>query len=192
MEHPRDEIELFRKLKDDDLTAFNEIYLLYSKKVLNFAYSFSISVPDAEEIVQDTFLKLWQKRDYIDLGKSIGSLIFVIAKNLVLNKIKHYSLDKEHLKKYFQELPKDSYLGIEEKLNFNEVESVVNQIIAGLPEKRREIFILNRFKGLTYREIAQHLNISQGTVEKQMKKALETIHDKFGVYFKLLITIFFI
>ncbi len=192
MSHSRDDIELFSRLKNDDLAAFNKIYNRYSQKVLNFAYSFSISIADAEEIVQDTFLKLWQKRDYIDLGKSIDSLIYVIAKNLALNKLKHYSLDKEHLKNYFREVTTAPYSDIEEKLNYDEVEAAIKKMIENLPERRREIFVLNRFKGLTYKQIAYHLNISEGTVEKQMKKALDTIHDKFGIYFKILIAIFFI
>ncbi|MCG8307350.1 MAG: RNA polymerase sigma-70 factor [Cytophagales bacterium] len=192
MSHSRDEIELFKRLKKDDLAAFNQIYQNYSKKVLSFSYSFSISLHDAEEIVQDTFLKLWQNRSKLDLTRSFDSLIFVMAKNLVLNKIKHYSLDQEHLKKYFIGVRKEYNLATEEKLDFDEVQSVINQIIEGLPEKRREIFILNRIKGLTYKQIAEHLNISQGTVEKQMKKALDSIHEKYGKYFKVLTVIFFL
>lgn len=191
MNHPLKTIELFKRLRDNDLSAFNEIYTLYSRKVLHFAYSFSISREDAEEVVQDTFVKLWRKRDTIDLQKSVDVFIFVIAKNLVLNKIKQYSTNRDHLKRYFSGLGTITDNSLEEKLNFKEIESIINDIIEELPEKRREIFKLNRFKGLTYLEIAELLEISPGTVEKQMKKALETIHEKFNLYYKLFLFFLF-
>lgn len=192
MNRPYEKIDLFSRLKDNDLSAFNEIYNIYSKKILNFAYSFSISLEDAEEIVQDTFVKLWKKREYLDLSKSAEALIFVIAKNLVLNKIKEYSVDRERLKSYFNSLEERLDSSLEEKLNFKEIESILNEIIEELPEKRKEIFKLNRFKGLTYKEIAKFLDVSPGTVEKQMKKALETINEKFGAYVKLFFLLSFL
>lgn len=181
-------IELFRRLKNNDLAAFNAIYTIYSRRVLSFAYSFSISLEDAEEIVQDTFVKLWKKRDYLDPGKSADALLFVIAKNLVLNKIKQYSLDRTRLSQYCQNKT-DEHDSLEEQLNFKEMEVILDRIIDELPEKRREIFKLNRINGLTYIEIAKSLDISPGTVEKQMKKALETIHEKFRDYYKLVVVV---
>lgn len=178
-------IKLFSRLKKDELAALNEIYKLYSKKILKFAYSFSISLEDAEEIVQDTFVKIWANRKNIDLQKSIDAYLFVITKNQVLNKIKKRALDDEAIKRHFNNTVEKHYSQLDEIIDYRESKAIIDKIIDSLPEKRREIFILNRFKGLSYREIASLLNISQGTVEKQMTLAIKTLKSKLSAYDKI-------
>ncbi|UII27685.1 RNA polymerase sigma-70 factor [Fulvivirga maritima] len=174
-------IESLKRLKNGDILAFNFVYDLYYRKVFHFAFSFSVSSEDAEEIVQDTFVKLWEKRGELDTEKSLNALLFKIAKNLALNKLKYNDSTKKRIDRYTL-YQKTSCNTIEERINFKETRKVLNQAIADLPEKRRRIFTLNRIKGLTYREIAEFLNISAGTVEKQMKKALELVYQRIGNY----------
>lgn len=186
MQIPFDHIGLFERLKEDDEGAFDQIYNLYSRKILNFAYSFSICIEDAEEIVHDTFIRLWTIRRDLDLNKPVDSLMFVIAKNLTLNKVKQYGTARENLKKYFRE-KEDVFYQLEDAINFHESKALLDKIIGNLPEKRRQIFMLNRYDGLTYREIAAKLGISLGTVEKQMKKALDTISEDFSALSNLIL-----
>jgi len=186
MQRPFDYTGLFKRLKEDDQAAFDQIYNLYSRKILNFAYSFSVCMEDAEEIVHDTFIKLWTIRRDLDLSKPVDSLMFVIAKNLTLNKLKQYGAARENLRKYFRE-KEEGFYQLEDAINFRESEALLEKIIANLPEKRRQIFMLNRYEGLTYKEIAAKLGLSLGTVEKQMKKALDTISEDFSAMSNLII-----
>lgn len=175
-------LNLFKSLKEDNLSAFAKIYTSYSKQILNFAFSFSLRKEDAEEIVQDTFIKLWTKRGNINENRSVESFLFTISKNLIIDKIRKITLDKGHLALYFSEKEAVMNKSVEEKVNFEELQSILTDIISALPTKRRRIFELNRFHDMTYKQIADSLNISSGTVEKQMNLALKTIKVKLAHY----------
>ncbi len=184
-------LQLFLRLKEGDLTAFNSIYRLYGRKVLRFAYSFSISREDSEEIVQDTFVKLWTNREKFDPNKSIDAYLYVITRNEVLNRIKKRATNEELIKTYFKTTSLFSPAS-DEILDFKEFEASIHEIINTLPAKRREIFKLNRFDGKSYREIAVQLNISQGTVEKQMAKAIHAIKGKLAPSGKATLLVFLV
>jgi RNA polymerase sigma-70 factor (ECF subfamily) len=183
-------VNLFRSLKNSDLSAFGEIYALYNRQVLNFAISFSLSRVDAEEVVQDTFVKIWIKREELDENKSVEALIFTITKNLIIDKIRKIVATKENIKSYCLESACLSANCVKDEVQFEELQTIINNAVLSLPEKRRRVFELNRFEGMTYKQIADYLNISIGTVEKQMNLALKTIKSKLTSY-DILIFLFF-
>lgn len=169
---------LVSRLKNDELEAFNEIYNLYFRKLIKFAYGFSITMEDAEEVVHDSFIKLWDKRKLLEEKKSLDAFLFVIARNVIIDKIRKYNLDKSHLEHYFNAQLIQPKNRLEEQIHYEELDELISGIIAELPPKRKLIFELNRYKGMTYKEIAHHLNINVGTVEKQMSKALHKLKEK--------------
>lgn len=131
----------------------------------------------AEDITQDTFIKFWNKIDTVKEGGE-SAYIYQIAKNLLIN-----SGQKEQVKLKFRQSVKR---GIDSQnpqflLEEKEFKNRIEQAISDLPEKQKEVFLMNRIDGLKYREIAERLSISQKAVEKRMHLALlklKTIHKK--------------
>lgn len=180
--HRHNARDIYKCFKEGDVSAFEKIYALYSRQVLNFAFSFSICMEDAEEVVQDTFVRLWDKRSCIDEHRSVEAFMFTIAKNLVIDKIRKIAVDQQQIRRYWVQREPLIEESIDDKVNGEELNSIIADIILTLPPKRRRIFELNRFHHLTYRQIAELLKVSPGTVEKQMNAALKTIKAKLVSY----------
>lgn len=163
-------------MKAGNSFAFERLYSKYSKKLYNFAFNISKSKEDSEELVQNVFMKIWETRSEIKVELSFGSYIFRIAKNMLLNQLKKRINDKVYLD-YLLAIPEDIILPIEQEINFLELNLEIERLIGELPEKRREIFLLSRHDGLSYREIAEKLNISVNTINTQISKSLEYIRN---------------
>ena len=189
---------LIKLLVAGDVEAFKTVYRRYFQKVLHFVYRFSLDKEDAEEVVQDVFVKLWNKRTTLDAEKNLDVFLYVVAKNLVIDRIRKYVATKKHLHLLYHTSQNGSLQNATEQLvNFYELKETLDRLIDTLPARRRMIFKLNREKGLSYKEIADVLNISQGTVEKQMSRAIHSLKDKLAsqyyihVDLLLLITLLF-
>ncbi len=139
---------------------------------------------DAEEIVQDVFVKFWEKCSSLSPDSSIKSYLYRSVHNSCLNAIKHEKV-KDGYKQHVIQFLESSY---QDDVEFNDPDVIRNRIhgeIDKLPPRCSEIFKLSRFEGLKYQEIADHLGISVKTVEVQMGKALkvlrESLHDLKGM-----------
>lgn len=176
LEYINADSKLKADLKEGDVEAFKSIYNNFFNKVFNFVNRFSIRTEDTEEIVQDVFLKLWEVRAKIDQNKNFDSLLYVIAQNLVIDKIRKHSSEHKKLTaiKLLQNRNRLDNC-TEQQINYNELSEIINMLVDQLPTKRRAVFKLSREKGFTYKEIADLMKVSQGTVEKQMSKALHTL-----------------
>ena len=152
------------------MRAFEKLYDLYKIQVFNFCYSILKSKSDTQEVLQDTFLKIWQAREQFDEIISFNGFLYRIAKNLTLNKIRKRVGEPE----YFEELREDFEIlnQTENEILFHEMEEMLETAIEALPPKRQEIFKLSREQGLSNSEIANKLDISINTVKSQIRKAL--------------------
>jgi RNA polymerase sigma-70 factor (ECF subfamily) len=182
--------DLYRRLNEGDIESFKEIYHLFFQRVFHFACRFSLRNEDAEEITQDVFIKLWDKRSLIDTDKDLSNFLFTIAQNLAIDKIRKYVSEGKRVNNLISSRSKiTSVDNTEQLVNFYELSGIVTKLIDGLPIKRRAIFKLSREKGFTNKEIADTLKISHGTVEKQMSKALKELKAKlkaqYGVFIDL-------
>ncbi|MBO3697704.1 RNA polymerase sigma factor [Roseivirga sp. E12] len=164
---------LLEKLKAGDEKSLDEFVYLNLSKVFNFCYALLKSREEAEEVCQDVFVKFWNNRDKLDLNLSVDGLLFRIAKNLTLNKIRDNQKYKGSLEVTDGLLVGNSTM---EDVLFREMEQTLHKAIEALPPKRRLIFELSRFQGLSNREISERLNISINTVEGQIRKAIKSIH----------------
>jgi RNA polymerase sigma-70 factor (ECF subfamily) len=156
--------------------AFEKLYYKYCKKLYNFVFSIIKNKEDAEGTVQLVFMKVWEKRTEIDPEKSFSGYVFRIAKNNLLNRIKKQINERVYLD-YLLSRPEDLSNSVEKNINFLELNLEIERLIKNIPEKRRKIFLLSRMEGLTYREIAEKLNISVNTVNTQISKTLEELRD---------------
>lgn len=179
---------LVSNLVNGDLNAYKEIYHLYVSKVFNFIRRFLLSKEDAEEITQDVFLKLWEKHSSLDVDKSISSYLFTIAQHKIIDKYRQYSVAESRIKKIIgvrrQQL---DIHATEHLMDFNELNEIIHQLVEELPQGRKAVFKLSRENGLSYREIAGILKISEGTVEKQMSHALQTLRAKLNARYGVII-----
>ena len=172
----QEEVVLFEKIKKGDEKAFERLFHCYYSHLCLFAEQFVHNHAEAEEIVQDTFVSIWEKKEKIAITTSVKNYLFRSVKNSCLNYLKHNQIKNQ----YADKLLSDS--GLDEPDDVSFIESgllqKIEECINSLPEKRREVFRLSREEGLKYREIAEKLNISVKTVETHMGLAIKTLRDK--------------
>lgn len=180
------EKELLQKLKDGDSFAFEVLFYKYRGKVKGFAKRMIPSQIDLEEIVQEVFVKVWLKKEYIDPEKEFQAYLFSITKNLILDHLKSAVNRKLYFvgEHFQQDIIADSQTDV--PIPDDVGEKLLN-LIDQIPERRREIFCLSRFNGLSYKEIARQLNITENTVDSQIRNALAFLRKEFR---KLMILLF--
>lgn len=140
----------------------------------------------AKEIVQDAFISLWEKRESIDLSKPVKSYITTSVYNKSLNYLRdNKKFNRDILN--FENLYTMSEQNQGDKLVAAEIELKIKTSINELPEKCREIFIMNRYQNLKYQQIADKLQISIKTVEAQMSKALQHMRNKLVDYINIIV-----
>ena len=174
------ESETIKQFKADDMSAFDIIYRKYSKKLYRFAYSIIKVKPDAEGIVHEVFIKVWEKRNKIDEYLSFESYLFTITYNTTISFIRK----KVKESKYIEHLKSIQNPSIQSniipEIEYKELKDKSEKIIGLLPSRQKQIYKLSREDGLTYKKIAAKLNISINTVETHMERALKAIRKNLG------------
>ena len=149
-------------------TIFKEVFLQFAPDIRNFMYAKCGDTARAEDLTQEAFVRLWKNCAKVLKEKS-RSFLFTVANNLFLDAVRHDKIVLTHRQNIHagnsQEDPQ--YL-----LEVEEFKEKLEQTLAEMPEASRVAFMLNRFDGLTYQEIADQLGISKKAVEKRMSKAL--------------------
>jgi len=184
------EKELVKKLKEGDSFAFEVLFYKYRNKVKGFAVKLVPAQVDPEEIVQEVFVKLWLKKEAIDPAKDFQSYLFSITKHLVLDHLKSAVNRKLYFvgEHFQQDLLIDEG---QENAPQEDAEEKLQRLIDEIPERRREIFRLSRFEGLSYKQIAERLNISENTVDSQIRNALAFLRKEFRKFIVLAFLYFF-
>lgn len=154
-------------------------YDLYFEAIRNYVFFKVKDAALAEDIVQETFIKLWNKRSTIR-KETIKSLLYTIANNTVINHFNHLKVVRSH-----EGQVKAGGVGKHEQsphylLEEKEFEEKLNTIINNIPEGSREVFLMNRIEQMKYTEIAERLQLSVKAVEKRMSKALVIIRENLG------------
>jgi RNA polymerase sigma-70 factor (ECF subfamily) len=157
-----------------NLKAYEMLFRLYYQMLCSYSLKF-VSDPDvAEEIVQDLFYTLWEKRMELQINTSVKSYLFSAVHNRCLKFIEHRNVEQKYRSYYLQhesEIDSEPF----DSANVIEMQEIINQTLDSLPERCGRIFRLNRFEGLKYHEIANKLSISVKTVEANMGKALKML-----------------
>jgi RNA polymerase sigma-70 factor (ECF subfamily) len=175
-----EEKTVFGKIRNNDEAAFKLIFNSYYSSLCHYALQFINDREHSEEVVQELFVKIWEKRETLNVEISLRHYLFRSVRNQCLNLLQHEKIRKLHAEKLkdallSEDAPGDYFISQEMILK---IEESVNS----LPEKRREIFRLSREEGLKYREIAEKLHISIKTVEIQMGLALKSLREKLRVF----------
>lgn len=163
---------LVHNLSKGNLLAFNTLFKEYSARLYRFAYGYLKSEPEAEELVQEVFTIIWEKRADLKAELSFKSFLFTIAFNIIR---KHFRT-KAYLSEYFKTgINHEMDMQTSQKITYDSLHQYLTELVNQMPERRKEIFIKSRFEGLNIKEIAEKLNISHKTVENQLTEALKFI-----------------
>ena len=168
--------------------AFEEVFMEHYKGLYSYACIMLKNEADAEEITQNVFVKLWEKRSALVIETSLKAYLYRMVHNDCLNRLKHLSVVRtfQNEKMYSMKNESDN---AEDKLAAEQLNDRLRNALRELPEQCRTIFQMSRFDELKYREIADKLGISVKTVENQMGKALRLLREKL-VDFLILILLF--
>lgn len=175
------EQELASQIRAGDERAFEQVFRAHYSALCGHANKILKDLEEAEEVVQDSFCKIWERREQLEITDSLKAYLFRTVHNACLNHLKHRKVRLAYAE--HAGANQATYTN-HDSAEQSELESQVLDAMNALPEKCREVFELSRFDGLKYREIAAKLNISEKTVENQMGKAFKILRDKLGAYLK--------
>jgi RNA polymerase sigma-70 factor (ECF subfamily) len=183
-EHISD-FDLVRCLQNEDLEAFDLIFRKYSKRLYAFALHYLKTNEEAEEIVQDVFLKIWENRKKLKQESSFKSYLFTIAYHDIC---KHFRkrVYNINLKKEISESSEQTF-SLDEQISYQSVLEQVDAIVNKLPSKQKAAFIKSRKEGKSSREIAEEMRLAPGTVDNLISDALKFIRKNIGRNVSLLL-----
>lgn len=174
---------LINDLSAGSKEAFEYLFTTYYPRLRNYALHFVADVDDVEDILQDCFVNLWNRRTMLT-GVSISSMLFTMVRNGCLNFLKHkaiaegYNTQELKLISGSEALYNYDFLGsADEELLYSELQRQIRDVLQHLPERTRQVFVMSRFEGLKNKEIAERLDISVKVVEKHITKALAMLRE---------------
>lgn len=173
----------------NDEKAFEDVFKLYFKGLHAYAFTILRDEVQAEEAVQNVFLRMWEQWEDIDIQLSLKAYLYRCVYHECMNHIKHQKVKQKYEERTSYHLRNETGRPAEQ-LQLSELESQLGHALNRLPEKCRTIFQLSRFENLKYQQIADKLGLSIKTVENQMGKALRILRLELVDY--LLFIVFFI
>jgi RNA polymerase sigma-70 factor, ECF subfamily len=182
-----DEKTTIEALRQGDKKVFDALFRAYYEPLCNYACAMIGDMDEAEDVVQERFFKVWEKREDLTINYSVKAYLYKMVYNACLNRVrseKTQSKYKAHNATFLKENP------VYQLDLTSELQQNVQQAIASLPEQCRHVFELNRFEELKYREIAEQLGLSIKTVENHIGKALRLLRAQLSDYLVVLITWF--
>lgn len=167
-----DDIQLIKQLHDNDAAAFDLLYWKYHTAIYNNVLKLMRNETIAEDIVQETFIKLWENRQTLDVSKSISGWLFVVSHNLTITQL------RKQVKETAQEiLPENiSVVNSDEDVSATEMQwKILEEGIALLSPQKRKVFELCKLQGKTYEQAADELGISKHTIKEYLTDAVSFV-----------------
>ena len=169
--------KLVRSLRDNNITAFNQLFEYYSSKLYHFAFGYLKSFEDTEELVQEVFIKIWEKRKDINPDYDFQSYLFTIA----FNQVKKHFRSKHIMNKYLEHAGNfESNSVATPEVDYRELSEIIDRLVDRMPEKRKQVFIKSRIEGKNILEISEEMDISKKTAENHLHTALKYLKQELG------------
>ena len=170
------------KLLSGDISTYESVYKTFFKPLYVYAYSILKDEIQAEEVVQNIFLKLWERKEKIQIESSLKAYLYKSVYNDSLNYLKHLKVKSTYENHAIQVMKNTHSISASNQMMYKTLEVELRNALNALPEQCRTVFQLSRYEDLKYREIATHLSISEKTVENHMSKALKLLRLKLAEY----------
>lgn len=180
-----DSEKILIQLTNGSVKALEQLHQQYSGVIYSTCRKFYLQHEDAEEVVQDLFLKIWEKRESIDLQRSFKGDLFTVARNLILKKLQKRVMSIT-IDKYIDEL---NFSHIEEQLFYQDTRQFIDSVMHKLPPQKQKIFLMNRMDGKSVDEIAEELGLSRRTVESHIYQTRSLLKQKMNLNHWLLLMI---
>jgi RNA polymerase sigma-70 factor (ECF subfamily) len=171
---------ILNRLKSDDKSVLKDIFQQHYSPVCAAMYRYILDRNLVEDLAQNVFIRLWEKRQTINITSSLGAYLRRMAINEALGHLRKYK--NVHIEEITPITPVKQTENTEEQYLHKELQEQITDAINTLPPKCRRVFQLSRFEDLTYREIATKLDVSVKTVENQMGKALRVLRERMKRY----------
>jgi RNA polymerase sigma-19 factor, ECF subfamily len=168
---------IVERFKAGDAEAFDKIYQDYSKKVLHFVLGLVKDKNVAQELVQEVFVNLWEKRGQVNPGLNFDNYIFTITHNSIRKHFRKKAIEKKALHFLLNESP-EIINDVEGTMIYNELLELASKTIENLPPQRKKVYKLSKQEGLKIKEIASKLNISPRTAENHLARALKYLKEE--------------
>ncbi len=181
------EKNLIIRLKNGDEQAFELLYRKYFRRLCAFANKYLHDYDVTQEVVQEVFYTIWEKREHLDSNKEILPFLFQSTKNRSLHILEHQKVEDKYQQVIQYAYSQGDFFDVQDSLLAKELEAKLGEIIESLPEKCRKIFLLSRQEGKKYKDIAEELNISVKTVETQMSRALKVFREELKDYLSIVL-----
>lgn len=179
LESSENQAIIVEQLKKGSKEAFRLLFDAYGSKIHAFALSFLKNEQEAEELLQDIFLKLWERRANLDTSKNIKSFLFKICVNQMYDFIRHKNIEQAYRDYSLHNYPADEE-NTWDQVIYNDMLNNLEKLVAAMPEQRQRIFRLSKEEGLSNDEIATKLNLSKRTVENQLYRAISFLKERLG------------
>lgn len=178
-------------LRSGEEDSFNELFKLYGPRIYRFGLAYLKNKSDAEELMQDVFMRIWEKRKNIDVSRNFKSYIYKIAVNSIYDLIR-----KKNIEKAFLDFTRENFQpGVEtlwHEVIWNDMLSRLNSLMDKLPKQRKTVFMMSREDGLSNQQIADKLNLSKRTVENQIFRAINYLKKHMGSTMVFLMLFYFL
>ncbi len=168
------------KIKKGNIKAFEQLFRDLYVPLCAYANKFIDDKDKSEELVQETFYNLWKNRENLNIRISLKSYLYKSVQNSCLLTIQHEKVKEKYRLHVLNTGNTEGGKAPDKLLEEKELDKNIQETMNKLPERCREIFYLNRYEGLKYREIAEKLSISQKTVEANISKALKLLRKNIG------------
>jgi RNA polymerase sigma-70 factor (family 1) len=180
------ENDIFEHIKQGNQRVFEQVFRQHYASLCRYANGILKDEDEAEEIVQNMFVGVWEKRQDIGINQSIKSYLYRSVHNHCLNRIKHLKIRETH-QEYVTFHESGAFEAVTETVYKNELEERIVSAVAKLPEQCRIIFSMSRFEELKYNEIAERMGLSVKTIENQIGKALKIMRKELAEFIPILI-----
>lgn len=183
-----DENKLLLEISQGSELAFTNMYNQYKNIVYSTALRITKSKIQAEEAVQDVFLKIWQNRKNLSEVNNLENYIYIISRNHLFNSIKKMARETHLISTISKN--ESSFTDTDNSIKDEQYNTILNQIVNQLPPQQQKVYKMAKWDGLSHQKIGENLGISTETVKKHMAQALKFIRLKISPYMNMFMTIF--
>jgi len=168
------DLELVALIHSDDTTGLDELFRRYAHRLCDFAFQYVNDLEIAKELVSDLFLRLWMKRHQLVISSHVKSYLFTAVRNNCLN---HLRTEQQHFEDLstLENTSQGPHMEADQTLKAAEATLLVEHILKDLPPQRKRVFRMHRLEGMTYKEIAEILGLSENTVHRHMVAAIKQL-----------------